>query len=336
VDKSILLPILLFLIVTPVAQPSGLPQSSMAARTTQTVPASAAGFQTQLDAAVDAYRAGDLANGRRFLEQFRLSNSAQWFAEHLGSERSGQLTQRYDRIFSNFENSLEKSILDVLRNGGANLVTSLEEGREKVPTPMAPNAVPSGVTAIKMPSLYYCQFSIKLDGRENVSWGDAFTYEDRAFRFVGFGSPPFWVWKDGTEGRAPEGGSFIRPAVLISTVKQVYPANARLRGIHGVVTVHFWINEKGQVDNVTVINGDPSLTQAAIDAVRQYRFNPATMGGISIPSDSSASLEFAPDVLTSFRNWPWLVMALYLAAVAVLCVFYLYRSRKRKSQIPQN
>jgi hypothetical protein len=38
-----------------------------------------------------------------------------------------KLMERYDRLFANFEESLEKTIEDVVANKGADMVTDLEE-----------------------------------------------------------------------------------------------------------------------------------------------------------------------------------------------------------------
>jgi TonB family protein len=40
------------------------------------------------------------------------------------------------------------------------------------------------------------------------------------------------------------------------------------------------------------MSGDPSLTQAAIDAVRQWRFKPPIQNGSSIESDYVADVVF--------------------------------------------
>src|SRR5271168_4015704 len=49
-------------------------------------PQTADGFNAQMSAALAAYRMGDRAEGRRLLEQFRLADSAKWFAEQFGPE----------------------------------------------------------------------------------------------------------------------------------------------------------------------------------------------------------------------------------------------------------
>ena len=133
-----------------------------------------------------------------------------------------------------------------------------------------------------------------MGGREQSSWAQAFTHEDGAFRFIGFGALPFWVWEDGSEGEAPKGGFFVEPPVLISTVAPVYPVGARALGVQGIVTVHFVIDKTGHLKNVTVVQGDPALRQAAVDAVSQWRYKPATLGGMPVEDDGTVNVRFAP------------------------------------------
>ena len=90
------------------------------------------------------------------------------------------------------------------------------------------------------------------------------------------------------------GGSFVQPAVLVSAIPPIYPAPAKALGIKGIVSVHFVIDKNGSVKNVTVVKGDAALTQAAIDAVSQWRYKPATMGGTPVETDATVNLQFSP------------------------------------------
>lgn len=126
-----------------------------------------------------------------------------------------------------------------------------------------------------------------------VSWADMFAHEDGAFRFVGFGGWPFWVWEDRSEGGAPKGGSFGQPAALITQVPLVYPPQAKANRIEGVVVLRLRIDKEGRVAKADVLNGDPRLIQAAVDAARKWRYKPATLGGQVIESESIVNINFS-------------------------------------------
>jgi TonB family protein len=70
-----------------------------------------------------------------------------------------------------------------------------------------------------------------------------------------------------------------RPEV-IHQVQPRYTEPARRAGVQGAVVVEAIIDEQGNVDNVRVLRGLPmGLDKAAIEAIQQWRFKPATMGG---------------------------------------------------------
>jgi periplasmic protein TonB len=69
-----------------------------------------------------------------------------------------------------------------------------------------------------------------------------------------------------------------RPEV-VHQVQPRYTEVARRAGVQGSVIVEAIIDEQGNVDNVRVLRGLPmGLDKAAIEAIQQWRFKPATMG----------------------------------------------------------
>ena len=61
----------------------------------------------------------------------------------------------------------------------------------------------------------------------------------------------------------------------------VYPKSAEKKGIQGTVVVQFFVNEKGRVTGVNIVNGmpDTGLDEAAIQAIWNTRFKPAKQKG---------------------------------------------------------
>jgi TonB family protein len=67
---------------------------------------------------------------------------------------------------------------------------------------------------------------------------------------------------------------------VLTIPEGLYPEEARQARIQGVVILQTIIDTLGEVKNVRVLKGLPSgLTEAAIEAVTQWRFNPATLEG---------------------------------------------------------
>ena len=284
---------ILLLPMVALGQATETPQPSSAFPTAPVYAQSNDGFRSQVDAILQSYRAGDATTGHQLIDQLRLPHPDGWFSQHLGpAEQSAKLAERYERLFANFSESLENTMKAVVANHESKLATDLREGNGETPTQLPPHAILSGMVSVKQPHLFYCHFEITVREKDSVSWADTFIYEDGAFRFIGFGGSPFWVWEDGSEGGAPKGGSFFQPAILILKIPPAYPANAKARGVEGVVVIHAVIDKEGRVKRADVQQGDPLLTKAALDAFKQWRYKPSTVGGEPAETEVTASVTF--------------------------------------------
>ena len=75
-------------------------------------------------------------------------------------------------------------------------------------------------------------------------------------------------------------GGDVKPPVKINAPAPQYTEIARKARIQGVVIVEAIIEKDGTVSNVKVLKGLPmGLDQAAVDAVKSWRFQPATLNG---------------------------------------------------------
>ena len=62
--------------------------------------------------------------------------------------------------------------------------------------------------------------------------------------------------------------------------------------ITGDVRITAEVGADGRVGKVTVISGPTALRAAAVEAMQQYEYEPATKGGKSIPSQVTATIKF--------------------------------------------
>lgn len=79
---------------------------------------------------------------------------------------------------------------------------------------------------------------------------------------------------------------------LIHGVPPVYPDVARQAGIAGTVSLRVLIGRGGEVDRVDVLSGEQSLQQAAVSAVRQWRYRAYLLDGKAVPVLTTVNLEF--------------------------------------------
>lgn len=82
--------------------------------------------------------------------------------------------------------------------------------------------------------------------------------------------------------------------VLVKQVAPVYPEDARAEGIVGRVVVMLTISKDGSVINPQVreSSGDIRLDQAALDAVAQWQFKPATIRGMAEATQATVPVDF--------------------------------------------
>ena len=84
------------------------------------------------------------------------------------------------------------------------------------------------------------------------------------------------------EADSPKPDDFVEVEempVLITPPRPVYPEEARLHGVEGVVTVRALVSKDGNVPDCIAVDGAALLREAALTAVKAATFKPAQQGG---------------------------------------------------------
>jgi len=89
----------------------------------------------------------------------------------------------------------------------------------------------------------------------------------------------------------PVGGN-VQQARLISSVTPAYPAAVRSMGIFGDVTIDALIDSTGKVTTMKPLSGPAPLQQAAMDALRQWEYEPARLNGQPVSTHLSVTVKF--------------------------------------------
>jgi TonB family protein len=96
-------------------------------------------------------------------------------------------------------------------------------------------------------------------------------------------------------GRAPQRirvGSNVQAAKLLQYPKPVYPPLAKQAGISGAVHLNAIIGRDGTVQNLTVVSGHPLLIPAAMEAVKQWTYEPTLLNGQAVEVLTQIEVEF--------------------------------------------
>src|SRR5215472_192332 len=90
-------------------------------------------------------------------------------------------------------------------------------------------------------------------------------------------------------------GGALKPPRLVSSVQPVYPAMARDAGIEGDVVIDTAVDQKGKITSARVVSGPAMLRQAALDALRQWKYAPSMLNGEPVPVQVTVRIKFHRD-----------------------------------------
>jgi TonB family protein len=135
------------------------------------------------------------------------------------------------------------------------------------------------------------------EGGENTSVGVSIPSSNAAGTDAPPSSKPAQANSRGNSLRSTPGRVRVSAAViqglLISKVNPNYPAEAKAARVQGTVVVHAIIATDGSIQSVDVISrASPLLNQAALDAVKQWKYRPYLLNGTPVEVDTQMNLSF--------------------------------------------
>lgn len=92
--------------------------------------------------------------------------------------------------------------------------------------------------------------------------------------------------------KSAQEGRNLQIGQLTNLVEPVYPTEAQKRGIEGTVKLHAVIGADGTIQSLEPRSGPEPLIQAAVTAVRQWKYNPTTLNGKPIEMQEDVSFAF--------------------------------------------
>lgn len=87
-------------------------------------------------------------------------------------------------------------------------------------------------------------------------------------------------------------GGDVKQAKIISSVPPVYPSLAKTQHVSGNVQIDALIDATGRVTTMKIVSGPTLLQQAAVDALKQWKYQPATLDGKPVPMHLTVTLQF--------------------------------------------
>jgi periplasmic protein TonB len=84
----------------------------------------------------------------------------------------------------------------------------------------------------------------------------------------------------------------LEPSKLVRKVSPVYPELARRAHVSGAVILEAVVNEEGDIDTIKVLSGHPLLVNAAVDAVKEWKYSPTILNGEPVSIIATVTVEF--------------------------------------------
>jgi protein TonB len=86
--------------------------------------------------------------------------------------------------------------------------------------------------------------------------------------------------------------SGVEASKITDQVQPVYPPIAKAARIQGTVVLAATIGKSGSIQDLKVVSGPAMLQQAALDAVRRWRYRPTVLDGVPVDVDTTISVVF--------------------------------------------
>jgi TonB family protein len=84
----------------------------------------------------------------------------------------------------------------------------------------------------------------------------------------------------------------LRIGELVNMVEPVYPPDARQAHLEGTVKLHVVVGADGEIQSFRAVSGPESLAQAAMLAVREWRYRPTMLNGKAVETQEDVTFVF--------------------------------------------
>jgi len=244
-------------------------------------PDSAEGFKHQLEDLIAIKKFGDEGAFRKKLDALAIPNEQDWIATHFSATDASNLEHDYPQSFAKFQENLTSLIGRVAQPPRREMMVWFMEPPAPPNATLAKQGLPSPVQPIMVRCFLYGLLSEEIEPPQ--TFVSSFVYLEGKFRFAG-GTFPFW-WDALNRGA-------VSDSQLIHRVKPQYPKKARQQRIEGVVRIFAIQGKDGTLHDLKLIKGDPLLSDAALKAVQQWRYQPVLLSGVPVEIETTIDVRF--------------------------------------------
>jgi TonB family protein len=266
-----------------------------------------------INSCISAAREGDHPKLEEIARNLMIPDYETWFTATFGEEQGTRLTTAYRTNFERDEHWMPKLFEWLSKQQGE---LEVHEANQ-LPRNMANSCGKALMDSEKSNTAFYRVDLRRKDisGFSTVSSAGYFVLVQGAFRRldckslglkattsgvgeVGGSSEQAILTEDshGTPPMRVRIGENDQKAKLIEKVQPKYPEEALKNRIAGTVALHVILEKDGTVKQLEVLSGHPLLSQAAVDAVRQWKYRPTLLNGEPVEVDTRVDVIFALSV----------------------------------------
>lgn len=283
-------------------------------------PNTTAGLEQLVWDMVGAQKGGGQAGLAPYLQTLTLPDSAGWFAKVFGADNGRQLAVFYD-AWSDERNAQISG--DLARAIAAQMADVAALEFERPGEPGTTNKDDYFLSLRQQPEpLYVVVF--KGENGAGMRWA-YFVYDRGTFRYLGpladlrllGASAVARPTENASASNAEESPAAELPkrvhidgdvmqTHLAHRVDPVYPADALKNRLEGAVEVHCVIAPDGSVQSADAVEGNPILANAAVAAVKQWRFQQVLLNGSPVTVETTMTVNFhlAPQAAAASQAAP--------------------------------
>jgi TonB family protein len=233
---------------------------------------SSEGLRQLLNDMMLAAKRDDQSGLLSMIRETEIPDYQNWFTSNFGREKGESWAEPYGRWLAKNEKEFQELLVKLAQMDGEFAIEKMDTAKRY---DLLNGPLDGYLASWKRPTAP--------KGEKLVTIGDFF--------FVG----GKFRWDSNTQYfpfQKPKTGSIVM-AKLVKRVSPKYPEEARQKAIQGTVVLNVVLLKDGSVMIQSVAEGDPILSPAAIEAVRQWRYEPTVLNGQPIDMDTKISVVFA-------------------------------------------
>jgi len=243
-------------------------------------------LKASLQNVLSAIKAGDTKAAEKRVEGFKLPHAKEWFTSTFGAQEAPAM----EKVFAKLEPDAKKSLMEQLSFDVKNGKMDVDVRASDAVTGADARLLKAGAAAMKTPTAIY---AVRIGNGANDAGATRpgyFVYADGGFRYLN--GQVLYALSTAPPMRVAIGGNVLA-ARVVNRVEPKYPEEARAKGIQGAVDLHVVVGTDGAVLEETATSGDAALVQAAVDAVKQWRYQPTLLNGKAVEVDTRVVVTFS-------------------------------------------